>query len=84
MEENQPMNASEKPDSISAEDAAKITGVQDENRDEANRTMPGRRAALPPGSLRREPPSPQSDENRDQPVAHDGGLTTPSKPPSGK
>lgn len=65
-----------------AEDAAKIHEVQDENRDVANRDMPGKRAALPPGSLSRIKSEPQADENRDQPVAPDGGLTTPSEPPS--
>ena len=65
-----------------AEAAAKVHEVQDENRDVANRDMPGKRAALPPGSLPRPKLEPQADENRDQPVAPDGSLTTPSKPPS--
>ena len=65
-----------------AETAAKIHEVQDENRGVANQDMPGKRAALPPGALSKPKSEPQADENRDQPVAPDGGLTTPSKPPT--
>ena len=74
------MIASDKPEDSRAADKAKVQEVQDENREEANRDMPGRRAALPPGTLRRSPREPQGDENRDQPVAPDGTLTVPSKP----
>jgi hypothetical protein len=73
--------ASTPSDDEPKDDAAKTRAVDDENRDEANRTMPGRRAALPAGTLRRTPQEPQGDENRDQPVAPDGSLTVPSKPP---
>jgi hypothetical protein len=80
------MNPDEKQDSTPADggpkaDGTKVRAVQDENRDEANRTMPGRRAGLPPGSLRRAPHEPQADENRDQPAAPDGTLTVPTEPP---
>jgi hypothetical protein len=65
-----------------AADAAKVRAVDDENRDEMNRDMPGRRAARPEGAIPPPRTVPQSDENRDQPVAPDGSLTLPAPPPA--
>jgi hypothetical protein len=73
------------PAGDAAGDAAKIHGLQDEIRDEANRAMPGRRAAFPAGTLVKPPfERPQGDENRDQPIKPDGDLRAPSKPPGVK
>jgi hypothetical protein len=60
---------------------AKVQAVDDENRRIADRTMPGRRAALPPGALLPRPPEPQGDENRDGPLDRDGRPRAPDKPP---
>lgn len=65
------------PNDKASGDAAKIQAVEDENRDVANRTMPGARAALRPGTLPGPPLAPHSDEHRDQPVTPEGNLTTP-------
>ena len=65
----------------SDEAAKKVQAVKDEITREADRTMPGQRAALPPGSLQRRPVDNQSDEHRDQPRAPDGALRKPDTPP---
>ncbi|MBV9653829.1 MAG: hypothetical protein JOZ42_04610 [Acetobacteraceae bacterium] len=67
-----------------AETAAKVRGLQDENRDEANSALPGGRAAKPEGSIRPTETAPHSDEHRDQPVAPAGGLTKPAPGPTSK
>ena len=63
------------------DDAKRVQGVQDENVRVADRTMPGGRAALPPGSLQRRPVENQSDENRDQPLTKEGEPRAPDPPP---
>lgn len=65
-----------------AEAAAKVRGLQDENRREANSDLPGGRAAKPEGTIRRAETTPHSDEHRDQPVAPGGGLTEPAPGPT--
>jgi hypothetical protein len=75
------MGANDKADTEPGADAARIQGVEDENIRVANRDMPGRRADLPPDTLPKLPPDPQSDENREQPIGPDGKPTVPSKPP---
>jgi hypothetical protein len=75
------MGANDKADTEPDPTAARIQGVLDENRHVANRTMPGGRAALRPGPVRPKLTTPQADENRDQPVAADGSLRPPDKPP---
>ena len=62
--------------------AKKVHGVKDEIVRVADRTMPGERAALPPGSLQRRPVDNQSDEHRDQPRTPDGQLREPDAPPA--
>jgi hypothetical protein len=64
-----------------ADAARKVQAVEDEIIREADRTMPGERAALPPGSLQRRPVDNQSDEHRDQPRSPDGALRKPDTPP---
>ncbi len=61
----------------------KQQAVRDETTRIADRTMPGERAALPPGSLQRRPVENQSDEHRDQPLAPDGRRRSPDPPPGG-
>lgn len=74
------MGANDKGDADPDPIAARVQNVQDENVRVANNTMPGRRAALPPGAASRLRIQPQADENRDQPLAPDGARRGPDKP----
>jgi hypothetical protein len=75
------MGANDKADTEPGRTARRIQGVEDENVRTAAGAMPGQRADLPKDTLPGHPSRPQADENRDQPVAPDGKLTVPSKPP---
>jgi hypothetical protein len=75
------MGANDKADTEPGSVVARIQGIEDENIRIANSDMPGRRADLPPDTLPKLPPDPQSDENREQPIGPDGKPTVPSRPP---